>query len=151
MAAALGARSSMRGVAVGGSRAGAAPACRAAPLLVEAAHKKGVGSSKNGRDSNANRLGCKVYGGQPVIPGNIIYRQRGSEWHAGPGTRLGKDYTVYAVEAGVVKFEENAKRRRVVVVPTPPPAPVSEKKKAKYAKFPPRGGAVEAVAAAAAE
>mmetsp|Transcript_15591 Transcript_15591/g.53255 ORF Transcript_15591/g.53255 Transcript_15591/m.53255 type:complete len:154 (-) Transcript_15591:323-784(-) len=136
-AAHLSSKSRVAGAAVGARRAVvAAPV--AAPLVVEAAHKKGVGSSKNGRDSNAKRLGCKVYGGQPVTPGNVIYRQRGSEWHAGPGTKLGHDYTVFAMTEGVVKFEKTKRKKRILVVPAPPPPPVGASRQAKYDKYTPR-------------
>lgn len=70
------------------------------------AHKKGGGSSSNGRDSNSKRLGVKNYGGAFVIPGNIIVRQRGSRFHPGEGVGMGKDYTIYATKAGFVTFEK---------------------------------------------
>lgn len=70
------------------------------------AHKKGGGSSSNGRDSNSKRLGVKNYGGQFVIPGNIIVRQRGSRFHPGAGVGMGKDYTIFATRAGFVTFEK---------------------------------------------
>jgi len=66
------------------------------------AHKKGGGSSKNGRDSNAQRLGIKVFGGQKVISGNIIVRQRGTKFHPGENVGLGKDHTLFATAEGVV-------------------------------------------------
>jgi large subunit ribosomal protein L27 len=69
------------------------------------AHKKAGGSSRNGRDSNAQRLGVKKFGGEHVIPGNIILRQRGTKWHPGTGVGLGKDHTIFAVEEGHVKFQ----------------------------------------------
>lgn len=69
------------------------------------AHKKAGGSSRNGRDSNAQRLGVKKFGGEHVIPGNIIVRQRGTKWHPGTGVGLGKDHTIFAVEEGHVKFQ----------------------------------------------
>jgi len=69
------------------------------------AHKKGGGSSKNGRDSNAQRLGIKVFGGQKVISGNIIVRQRGTKFHPGENVGLGKDHTLFATAEGVVVFE----------------------------------------------
>ena len=78
------------------------------------AHKKGQGSSRNGRDSQGQRLGIKCSGGQPVRAGNIIVRQCGTKFHPGPGTGLGKDYTIFAVTDGVVQFST---RRRVSVVP----------------------------------
>jgi len=69
------------------------------------AHKKGGGSSRNGRDSNAQRLGIKRFGDEFVIPGNIIVRQHGTRLYPGPGTGLGKDYTIFATEVGYVSFE----------------------------------------------
>ena len=70
------------------------------------AHKKGGGSSSNGRDSNSKRLGVKHYGGQYVVPGNIIVRQRGSKFHPGEGVGMGKDYTIFATREGFVSFEK---------------------------------------------
>ncbi len=82
------------------------------------AHKKGVGSSRNGRDSNPKYRGIKKYGGESVIPGNIILRQCGTRWHPGRNVGLGTDYTIYALVAGTVKFEHKDKRRiRVSVEP----------------------------------
>jgi len=81
------------------------------------AHKKGQGSSRNGRDSNSNRLGVKRFGGEVVKPGTIIVRQRGTKFHPGVNTGLGNDHTLYARVAGVVKFEGPEKRRRVSVYP----------------------------------
>ena len=69
------------------------------------AHKKGGGSTKNGRDSNAQRLGVKKFGGEHVIPGNIIVRQRGTKFHPGEGTGLGKDHTIFATVEGYVEFK----------------------------------------------
>ncbi len=69
------------------------------------AHKKGAGSSRNGRDSNSQRLGVKRFGDEFVIPGNIIVRQHGTHFYAGPGTDLGRDYTIFATEAGYVSFD----------------------------------------------
>ena len=68
------------------------------------AHKKGVGSSKNGRESHSKRLGVKIYGGQGAIAGNIIIRQRGTKYHPGNGVGLGKDHTIFAMVDGVVTF-----------------------------------------------
>ena len=68
------------------------------------ATKKAGGSSRNGRDSAGRRLGIKRYGGQTVIPGNIIARQRGTKWHPGDNVGLGKDYTIFSLVDGVVKF-----------------------------------------------
>jgi large subunit ribosomal protein L27 len=76
------------------------------------AHKKGVGSSKNGRDSNSKRLGVKRFDGEVVQPGAIILRQRGTRFHAGENVGLGRDYTIYALIDGRVKFEPYAKGRR---------------------------------------
>ncbi len=74
------------------------------------AHKKGVGSSKNGRESHSKRLGVKIFGGQAAIAGNIIIRQRGTEHHPGVNVGMGKDHTLYAEKAGTVKF---AKKRAI--------------------------------------
>lgn len=84
------------------------------------AHKKGGGSSRNGRDSNAQRLGVKVYGGQSVIPGNIIVRQRGTFFHPGLNVGIGKDHTIFAVAEGVVVFERMRGRegqKQISVIP----------------------------------
>ena len=82
------------------------------------AHKKAGGSTRNGRDSESKRLGVKLYGGQVVKAGNIIVRQRGTQYHAGYGVGLGKDHTLFAKVAGVVKFEVKGEfgRRYVSVV-----------------------------------
>lgn len=80
------------------------------------AHKKAGGSSKNGRDSNAQRLGVKVYGGQEILQGGIIVRQRGTEYHPGKFVGVGKDYTLFAMRDGVVKFHSGLKNRRYVSV-----------------------------------
>jgi large subunit ribosomal protein L27 len=66
------------------------------------AHKKGEGSVKNGRDSQSKRLGVKIYGGQPAISGNIIVRQRGTEYHPGTNVGLGRDFTIYALADGIL-------------------------------------------------
>ncbi len=76
------------------------------------AHKKGVSSSKNGRDSQSKRLGVKRYDGQVVTPGTIILRQRGTRFHPGENVGLGRDYTIFALIDGQVKFEPYAKGRR---------------------------------------
>ncbi|MFN8513032.1 MAG: 50S ribosomal protein L27 [Thermomicrobiales bacterium] len=82
------------------------------------AHKKGVGSSRNGRDSKPKMLGIKRYGGEVVRPGTIILRQRGTRFHPGNNVGLGKDYTIYALIDGEVKFEAFARnRKRVSVYP----------------------------------
>jgi len=82
------------------------------------AHKKAGGSTRNGRDSESKRLGVKMYGGQTIIPGNIIVRQRGTEFHPGKNVGMGKDHTLFAKAEGVVKFEVTGKfgRRYVNVV-----------------------------------
>lgn len=76
------------------------------------AHKKGVGSSRNGRDSNAKRLGVKRFDGELVLPGTIILRQRGTRFHPGRNVGVGRDYTLYSLIKGTVKFEPFAKGRR---------------------------------------
>ncbi|MCW5943809.1 MAG: 50S ribosomal protein L27 [Fimbriimonadaceae bacterium] len=81
------------------------------------AHKKGQGSSRNGRDSNSQRLGVKRYGGQLVKAGTIIVRQRGTQFHPGVGVGIGNDHTLYALIHGQVKFEGPTDRRRVAVYP----------------------------------
>ena len=80
------------------------------------AHKKGQGSSRNGRDSNAQRRGIKKYGGQSVQAGNILVRQVGNRFHAGQNVGQGKDYTLFALVEGHVTFDR--KGRRVNIVPT---------------------------------
>jgi large subunit ribosomal protein L27 len=74
------------------------------------AHKKGQGSVKNGRDSHSKRLGVKKFGGEVVIPGNIIMRQRGTRWHPGLNVGMGRDYTLFALVEGKVRFHK-AKRK----------------------------------------
>jgi large subunit ribosomal protein L27 len=81
------------------------------------AHKKGVGSSRNGRDSNPNRLGVKRFGGERVRAGGIIIRQRGTKFHPGNNVRRGGDDTLFAVADGVVKFERIRRRPSVSVYP----------------------------------
>ena len=80
------------------------------------AHKKGVGSSRNGRDSNPQYLGIKKYGGEVVRAGNIIVRQNGTKWHPGTNVGLGTDYTIFALIDGFVKFEHKDKKRYKVSV-----------------------------------
>ena len=80
------------------------------------AHKKAGGSTNNGRDSNPNMYGVKKYGGENVIPGNIIVRQCGSKFHAGNGVKQGKDFTLFAVKPGKVKFFHYNKKRQMVSV-----------------------------------
>ncbi len=82
------------------------------------AHKKGGGSSRNGRDSNPQMLGVKIYGGQAVNAGTILVRQRGSKIAPGAGVGLGKDHTLFALVAGNVKYERVGKDRRRVTVET---------------------------------
>ena len=77
------------------------------------AHKKGQGSSRNGRDSNAQRRGVKKFGGQSVRAGNILIRQCGTKWHAGRGVGTGNDYTLFALVDGTVKFDQNGRRINV--------------------------------------
>ncbi len=81
------------------------------------AHKKGVSSSKNGRDSQSQRLGVKHYDGEVVKPGSIILRQRGTRFHPGENVGLGKDYTIYAGIDGYVKFETKRGRKLISVYP----------------------------------
>ena len=80
------------------------------------AHKKGGGSSRNGRDSNAKRLGCKRGDGQYVLSGNILVRQRGTKFHAGNNVAKGKDDTLFAVIDGIVKFEHISRTKRQISV-----------------------------------
>jgi large subunit ribosomal protein L27 len=83
------------------------------------AHKKGKGSTKNGRDSQSKRLGVKRYGGQKVIPGNILVRQRGSQFHPGENVGIGKDFTLFAKTEGIVAFSFVKKgKQRISVVPS---------------------------------
>ncbi len=80
------------------------------------AHKKGEGSVKNGRDSQSKRLGVKIFGGQPVISGNIILRQRGTVYHPGKNVGVGKDFTLFALTDGVVEFKKGKNSRTFVSV-----------------------------------
>ncbi|MBK6263495.1 50S ribosomal protein L27 [Marivirga sp. S37H4] len=80
------------------------------------AHKKGAGSSKNGRESESKRLGVKIYGGQAAIAGNIIVRQRGTAHHPGENVGIGKDHTLFALTNGVVTFKKGRKDRSYVSV-----------------------------------
>lgn len=87
------------------------------------AHKKAGGSSRNGRDSIGRRLGIKKYGGEAVIPGNILARQRGTKWWPGRNVGMGKDHTIFATSEGQVKFHKGLKGRVFIsVVPTEVPA-----------------------------
>lgn len=80
------------------------------------AHKKGVGSSRNGRDSNPKFLGVKKYGGEQVIAGNIIVRQRGTKFHCGRNVGIGRDYTIYSLIDGVVNFATKSQGKKFVSV-----------------------------------
>lgn len=82
------------------------------------AHKKGGGSTRNGRDSNSKRLGVKKYGGEFVIPGNIIIRQKGTKYKPGNNVGVGGDYTIYSLIEGQVKFENKHGRKHVSVYPS---------------------------------
>jgi large subunit ribosomal protein L27 len=89
------------------------------------AQKKAGGSTKNGRDSHSKRLGIKKFGGEHVIPGNILCRQRGTQWHPGSGVGIGTDHTIFAVEEGKVHFE--AKRNgRIFISVRPEKATAAE-------------------------
>jgi large subunit ribosomal protein L27 len=79
------------------------------------AHKKGLGSSKNGRDSNPKYLGVKMFGGQTAVAGNIIVRQRGTKFRPGPGTKIGRDHTIFANRPGTVSFRTSGERRFVSI------------------------------------
>ena len=80
------------------------------------AHKKGVGSSNNGRESHSKRLGVKIFGGQALVAGNIIVRQRGTKHHAGANVGMGKDHTLFALVDGEVHFRKGRKDRSFVTV-----------------------------------
>lgn len=80
------------------------------------AHKKGAGSTKNGRDSNAQRLGVKRFGGQKVRAGNILIRQRGMKFKPGVNVECGKDFTLYAIADGIVKFDSKDNQKRVNII-----------------------------------
>ncbi|MBU4486267.1 MAG: 50S ribosomal protein L27 [Candidatus Delongbacteria bacterium] len=82
------------------------------------AHKKGVGSSRNGRDSNPQMLGVKLFGGQLAQAGSIIVRQRGTKYHPGLNVGVGKDHTLFALETGKVKFLTKSKGRKFVAIET---------------------------------
>ncbi|KAM3379921.1 50S ribosomal protein L27, chloroplastic [Capsicum galapagoense] len=88
------------------------------PLTIESAHKKGAGSTKNGRDSPGQRLGVKIYGDQIAKPGSIIVRQRGTKFHPGKNVGLGKDHTIFSLIDGLVKFEKfGPDRKKISVYP----------------------------------
>ena len=80
------------------------------------AHKKAGGSSRNGRDSAGRRLGVKCFGGENVVPGNIILRQRGTQWHPGRNVGIGRDHTIFAKIAGVVEFRGTKENKQTVSV-----------------------------------
>jgi large subunit ribosomal protein L27 len=80
------------------------------------AHKKGEGSVKNGRDSQSKRLGVKIFGGQPAIAGNIILRQRGTVYHPGKNVGVGKDFTLFALNDGIVEYRKRRNDRTYVSV-----------------------------------
>jgi large subunit ribosomal protein L27 len=90
------------------------------------AHKKAGGSSRNGRDSGGKRLGVKKFGGEAVIPGNIIVRQCGTKWKPGKNVGLGRDFTIYAMIEGRVQFSERSGRTYVSVAPVTPAAAAAE-------------------------
>jgi large subunit ribosomal protein L27 len=90
------------------------------------AHKKGAGSSRNGRESHSKRLGIKIFGGQPAIAGNIIVRQRGTKHNPGLNVGIGKDHTLFALTAGHVVFKKKADNRSYVSVIPFETAPVAE-------------------------
>ena len=77
-------------------------------------HKKGQGTSRNGRDSNAQNFGVKKFGGQPVRSGNILIRQRGTKFHAGENVKMGRDFTLFAVKDGIVEWDKRNRRVRVL-------------------------------------
>jgi large subunit ribosomal protein L27 len=85
------------------------------------AHKKGQGSTRNGRDSPGQHRGIKIYDGQTVKAGNILVRQLGTRIHPGRNVGMGRDYTIYAKVAGVVKYEPKGEKRQVSIVPAPAP------------------------------
>ena len=101
------------------------------------AHKKGQGSSRNGRESQSKRLGVKIYGGQVAIPGNIIVRQRGTQFHPGENVGMGKDHTIFSKIEGVVTFINKKNNRKYISV-LPASAMVSEKEAPKAKKAAPK-------------
>lgn len=90
------------------------------------AHKKAGGSSRNGRDSPGQRLGVKKFGGQLVIPGNILVRQRGTRFHPGEGVGMGRDYTLFALTEGRVAFRRSSKGRTYISIAAPTPVTPAE-------------------------
>eukprot|EP00878_Enallax_costatus_P001714 GHUV01001869.1.p1 GENE.GHUV01001869.1~~GHUV01001869.1.p1 ORF type:complete len:172 (+),score=48.81 GHUV01001869.1:154-669(+) len=111
---------SMRSSAFAGQTVTSRSAIVCAPrttFVIEAAHKKGAGSTKNGRDSESKRRGVKVYGGQPVKAGGIIFRQTGSTWHAGDNVGTGSDYTLFSTVDGIVIYSKKKDRSYIHVYP----------------------------------
>ncbi|XP_011007431.1 PREDICTED: 50S ribosomal protein L27, chloroplastic [Populus euphratica] len=95
-----------------------APVKAPLPLTIQMAHKKGAGSTKNGRDSKGKRLGVKIYGDQAAKPGAIIVRQRGTKFHPGKNVGIGKDHTIFSLIDGLVKFEKfGPDRKKISVYP----------------------------------
>jgi large subunit ribosomal protein L27 len=90
------------------------------------AHKKAGGSSRNGRDSRGRRLGVKKFGGEAVVPGNIIVRQRGTKFHPGAHVGMGRDHTIFAVIAGAIQFHRSGERTYISVVPRADEPPAAE-------------------------
>lgn len=107
------------------------------------AHKKGQGSSRNGRESESKRLGVKLFGGQTAIPGNILVRQRGTKFHAGVGVGMGKDHTLFAKEAGLVTFSTRKGNKRYISI-TPVDVATVEKEVAKKTTAPKKEAAPKA-------
>jgi large subunit ribosomal protein L27 len=116
------------------------------------AHKKGQGSSRNGRESESKRLGVKLFGGQTAIPGNILVRQRGTKFHAGIGVGMGRDHTLFAKEVGLVTFSiKKGNRRYISILPINEEAVVQEvaKKKAAAKEAPVKAAPAKKVEVAA--
>ena len=90
------------------------------------AHKKGLGSSRNGRDSNPQMLGVKMFGGQKIAGGNVIVRQRGTKFHAGANVGMGRDHTLFALTDGAVKFVRTHLDRTFATIVPPAPLPPAE-------------------------
>ena len=90
------------------------------------AHKKSGGSSSNGRDTIGKRLGVKKFGGQKVVPGNILIRQRGTKWHPGKNVGMGRDFTIFALTEGKVSFQTSSKGRVYVSVDPMPAVQAAE-------------------------
>jgi large subunit ribosomal protein L27 len=112
------------------------------------AHKKGAGSSRNGRESHSKRLGIKIFGGQPAIAGNIIVRQRGTPHNPGLNVGIGKDHTLFALTDGIVVFKKKADNRSYVsVLPVEAPSVVEAPKAKPAAKAAPKAAEVKAEAA----